>query len=447
VTPATYAPPNLGDLTTSPTRYHKCGPGGSYTFSLSVEPKTTITAFGASSSGTVDDHNVVTESGASTRTDFQVDVSRLLPPSVPAKDVAFSVSDESVVALPIDGVAVGLSSGEATILARSSDGEVSARGVSVEIQTGQTVTYATGPAEGSLNKHCFDQIESLIAGRGRDAMELWSVRNNAASSYAWNSDCWGASLDNITCMSPYNTATGNGGGGVLVTPRHAMFTQHVGYYPKVGSKIRYVTPSNVTEEFTVIAVSVHPNASGQSISWWDVAVVKLDRDVPGTVKFAKCLPSDPAPYFPTLPVEDFSANQLRYLNGRAPWLRACHTTQNKRLATAYIRRMPAVNLSELPDILHPGFDYVRYAVGQTSSGAYPISQYPDNPLGDAVATGDSGAPAFVVVNNELVLTSLWTSVDSGYPYYADATTINGMLDTLGGGYSLTEVDLTEFPTY
>jgi len=48
-----------------------------------------------------------------------------------------------------------------------------------------------------------------------------------------------------------------------------------------------------------------------------------------------------------------------------------------------------------------------------------------------------------------VLTSLWTAPTFGYAYYADATIINGMIDDMGNpdNYSLTEVDLTEFPTY
>ena len=445
LTDATYAPANLGDLTTTPTRYHKCGPGGSYTFIVEATPKTTITAFGASSSGTVEDHNTATETGASTRTDYIVDVSQLLPPSVTPKTVTLSSSDESVIAAPSDGVAVGQASGTAEIVARSSDGEVSVKPVTVSVQTGQTVTYATSPADGSLNKHCSDEIETRIAGRNRSSMDMWTTRNNTTSSYVWNENCWGANLLNITCMSPYNTRTGSGGGGVLVTPRHAVFTHHLGYYPKAGDRVRYVTPSNETEELTISEVAVHPNNIGFGINWWDIVVAKFDRDVPTSIKFAKVLPADPAPYLPTLPLGSiYASDQLRYANGRAPWLRACHTTQNKRLATAYIRYMPnTIKPAGSPETYY----YVRYAVGTTEAGPFPISLYPDNPLGDPIVTGDSGAPAFVIVNDELVLTSLWTTPDSGFPYYADATTINGMLDTLGGGYNLTEADLSEFPTW
>jgi len=442
VTDATYAPANLGDLTTPPTRIHKCGPGGSYTFSLDVQPVTTITQAGSSSSGTVDDFETVTETGVSTRTDYIVDVTQLRPPSFAPKPVTVSSSDEAVIANPADNVCIGQASGTATIIARSADGEVSVKPVSVSIQTGQTVTYATAPSDGSLHKHCSDQIETRIAGRGRDSMDLWSTRNNTTSSYVWNENCWGADLVNKTCMSPYNTGTGNGGGGALVTPRHVVFTHHLGYYPGVGKKIRYVTPSNVTEEFTVTDVAIHPNNIGYKINWWDIVVVKLDRDVPSSIAFAKVLPEDPSEYLPTLPQSGGAwPGQLRYSDGKAPWLRACHTTQNKRLATAYLGTLPTeVKPEGSPDI----YDYVSYAVG---ASGYPVSRYPANPLGDPVVTGDSGAPAFLIVNNELVLTSLWTTVWTGFPYYTDATTINGMLDTLGGGYTLTEVDLSEFPTW
>jgi hypothetical protein len=445
VTDATYAPANLGDLTTPPTRYHRCGPGGSYTFYLNAQSVTTITAAGSSSTGTVDDFDTVTETGVSTRTDYIVDVEQLLPTPLGVKSVAIASSNEAVIANPVDGIAVGQATGAATIVARSSDGEVSARRVAVEITTGQTVTYATAPSEGSLHKHCSDQIENRIAGRDRDSMDLWSTRNNSQASYVWNENCWGADINNITCMSPYNTGTGNGGGGALITPRHVAFTHHLGYYPGVGKKIRYVTPSNVTEEFTITNVAIHPNNIGWDINYWDIVIAKLDRDVPSSIKFAKALPEDPSLYLPTLPQDhSLAPTQLRYSDGRAPWMRACHTTQNKRLATCYLRVLPtAVKPVGSPDI----YTFALYAVGETASGAYPISRYPDNPLGDPVVTGDSGAPAFLIVNNELVLTSLWTSPIMGFHYYADATTINGMLDDLGGGYNLTEVDLSEFPTW
>lgn len=443
---ATYAPANLGDLTTMPTRIHKCGPGGSYTFAVSLQPKTTITSPGSSSTGTVDDHNTESQTGASTRTDCLVEVSQLLPPSVAAKTVTLSSSDESVIGQPEGGLAIGQASGSAAIIARSADGEVSVRPIDVAIQTGQTVTFATGPVDGSLNKHCYDQIETRIAGRDRTSMDLWATRNNAASSYVWNNNCWGADLVNKTCMSPYNTRTGNGGGGALVTPRHVVFTHHLSYYPKAGDRIRYVTPSNVTEEFEIEAVEAHPYTAGYIIAPWDIVVAKLDRDAPAGINFAKVLPADPSTYFPTLRVSSAGSGAgFTYPNGIGPWLRVCHTTQNKRLATAYI--------SKLPDAVRPypydgnvNTDWVTYVGGTTG---WQIEYYPDNPLGDPVVTGDSGAPAFVVVNNELVLTSLWTAPTFGYPYYADSATINSMIDDVGNpdNYSLTEVDLSEFPTY
>jgi hypothetical protein len=444
VNDATYAPANLGDLTTTPTRIHKCGPGGSYTFSLNVQPATTVTSPGSESSGTVADFETVTQTGASTRTDYFIGVDQLRPPSFAPKPVTVSSSDEAVIANPADNVCIGQASGTATIIARSADGEVSVQPVSVSVQTGQTVTFATAPSDSSLNKHCSDQIETRIAGRGRDSMDLWSTRNNTTSSYVWNENCWGANLVNKTCMSPYNTGTGNGGGGALVTPRHVVFTHHLGYYPGVGKKIRYVTPSNVTEEFTIESVEIHQNNVGFYINWWDIVVAKLDRDVPASIAFAKVLPVNPSAYLPTLPHGNGVApTPLRYSNGKQPWLRVCHTTQNKRLATAYLRAMPnTIKPKGSPAIYY----YVQYAVGATG---WPVSQYPDNPLGDPIVTGDSGAPAFLIVNDELVLTSLWTTPTSGFPYYADAATINAMIDDMGNpdGYSLTEVDLSEFPTW
>jgi hypothetical protein len=72
---------------------------------------------------------------------------------------------------------------------------------------------------------------------------------------------------------------------------------------------------------------------------------------------------------------------------------------------------------------------------------------------------DSGNPTFVLVNGEAVLVSVHSSAETG-PFVSDDTTslfgvpqtpiydsINTVMTSLGGGYQLTDVDLSEFPTY
>jgi hypothetical protein len=66
-----------------------------------------------------------------------------------------------------------------------------------------------------------------------------------------------------------------------------------------------------------------------------------------------------------------------------------------------------------------------------------------------VIPGDSGSPSFVIINNSAVLLTQWTYGGAGQGdedvYYAPL--INAAMTELGGGYQLTEIDLSAFPDF
>lgn len=446
---ATYTPPNLGDLKTAPAGYFMAGPRCSSTFVLSATKIETLAASGSATSGQIKDLIVSTHSSVATKTNYSVESQQVGVLTGVKKQTTITSLTPSVLLSPdANGVAVAVSSGKATLVARAADGELSARVVDVVVSPSTTYTEWTAYASDSLAHHCNSQIESLTAGKQTASMDIWSLRNNSSSSYEWNTNCWAAGVSNICCLSPYNTKTGNGGGGALVTPRHAVFCHHLGYHPVVGTKVRYVRPDNTTEEVTVEAVRPHPYTAGWTIAPTDIVVCKYDKDV--SVPFAKVLPADPSPYLPSIPrIQDDSYNPTvrTSLSIGVPYVRACHTSQTKKLATSVIRELAN---APLPNI-RPGepsaggiYGSVRHITGTTD---YRFSSIGGNPLGQVLTAGASGAPAFVIVNNELVATNVWSSPTGGTPIHANATTLNAMLDDLGGGYHLTEVDLSGFPTY
>jgi hypothetical protein len=68
---------------------------------------------------------------------------------------------------------------------------------------------------------------------------------------------------------------------------------------------------------------------------------------------------------------------------------------------------------------------------------------------ETIIDGDSGNPAFLIIDDELVIITVWTFAGAGagtsIAYHKDA--INTMMATLGGGYSLTEIDLSGFTDF
>jgi hypothetical protein len=69
---------------------------------------------------------------------------------------------------------------------------------------------------------------------------------------------------------------------------------------------------------------------------------------------------------------------------------------------------------------------------------------------EAIISGDSGNPSFLVINGELVILTTWYNggAGSGTSITAYKTEIEAAMVALGGGYStLTEVSLSGFNTY
>jgi hypothetical protein len=68
---------------------------------------------------------------------------------------------------------------------------------------------------------------------------------------------------------------------------------------------------------------------------------------------------------------------------------------------------------------------------------------------EAKIGGDSGNPAFLIVNGEPVLVTTWTfgGAGAGPNYAAIRSQIDTAMTTLGGGYTTTAVSLTGFTAY
>jgi hypothetical protein len=72
-------------------------------------------------------------------------------------------------------------------------------------------------------------------------------------------------------------------------------------------------------------------------------------------------------------------------------------------------------------------------------------------LWENIVGGDSGHPSCIIINNQLVIMTCtyggWSGQIAGPNYLAYHTEINAAMTSLGGGYQLTEIDLSGFPTY
>lgn len=244
-----------------------------------------------------------------------------------------------------------------------------------------------------------DAVNGRIAGRDPAvAKPVFAVMDHDAATYVRNPDAWTRDLD-LTCVSPWNSAGINWLAGTLVSPRHVVFSTH---FPiPVGATVRFVTRDNVVVDRTLVG-AISPPYVGQS-AFPDISVGVLDSDVPPSIGFARILPDDWAAYLPDRRLEI----PLLAINQR-----------EAALVTSLWWLDDQVLCSEPADATQRAFF-------------------------DTIVTGDSGHPGFMIVDDQLVLLTVWTMGSGGMGTFTTGqrAAIDGMMAQLGGGYRLTTIDI------
>jgi hypothetical protein len=338
---------------------------------------------------------------ASYVTDFIINASILKPDYF--QNISYYSDNINIVSHPIpSGLNQQISSyqgtGTAVIKGVSTDGETVIKKVNSYSQIGATVDTFLGWASGSLAHHCTNQIDNLIATKTQK--NVYTVANG--SSFVRNSDCWINSVD-MSCASPWNSTGGNIMAGTLISPRHVMFCKHFNFYPSIGATMYFVSQSGDVVTRTISSIQQVTSPSGPV----DIAIGYLNSDVPNTIKFAKILPSNWSTYLPnihyTKKIPSFWFNQF----------------ESASIYTLY----------ELSNIFGTNGD-IKY------SNFY-----------NGIIRFDSGSPYFILINNEPVLLGVLTGGGTGAFVSSFITEINNTMSSLGGSYTLSNIDLSGFSTY
>ena len=269
---------------------------------------------------------------------------------------------------------------------------------------------------------------------------IYTTMDHSATNYTRNPACWAHSLD-LTCVPVFNSDSyfwyTNGccsyflparKGGTLISPRHIIFANH---YPITnGATIRFVAMNNtvvtrmLSNSMDVSAPVRSADALGHtntSSIATDLRVGLLDSDVPtNLITFARVLPANYTNYFPNL------------------------------FNCAASNTIPALCLDQTPNAEIADVSCISTSpagIGQI------VFSHPQNPseqpfFGNGRQSGDSGLPAYLVINGQLVIITVWTSGGAGEGNFIyDAAPINSAMTTLGGGYKLTPIDLSGFTRY
>lgn len=248
-----------------------------------------------------------------------------------------------------------------------------------------------------LFTHAAAQIDSLLTEGA--TKPVFSSQNHTAATYTRSTTCWAKTI-NLSGVSPWNSNAGVFWAGTLISPRHVIFAAHAA--PPNGSTIRFVAMDGTVVNRTLSATV---NVGG------DILVGVLSSDVPGSISFAKLLPASASPLL--------------------------------------IAGTPLLAFDQEENALVTEFYGVTDNYGLDTGGAW-INEVPSNPprssFYEAIVSGDSGNPAFIIVHGAPVLVTAWTygGPGAGPAYHLHLAAINAAMTSLGGGYQVTTIDLSEF---
>lgn len=195
--------------------------------------------------------------------------------------------------------------------------------------------------------------------------KVFYVQHHATPRYERNTQCWAYDFD-MTCVSPWNSTGENLRAGTLITPRHVILANH--FNVKRNDSIRFITKDNQIIQRKVIGGGVSNDGY-----YPDIHIMTLDSDVPSTIKPCKFLPANYADYIPN--------------NGNG---------------------IPLLAFDQEEKALVADISHINAATGQHSFLLkQPINSSRLN-FNEAIISGDSSNPAFLIINGELALIGVFT---------------------------------------
>jgi len=325
----------------------------------------------------------------------------------PDFDALWSSSNPSIATVDEAGFVTWVSDGAVRIRLETIYGDYTAA-IDVDTSLSSPTTTVIGYQSGSLGKAAWDATRALaIAGGDKN---LFTTQDHAQGTYLRNTNNWTASLD-WTGVSNWNSDGGSRKAGVAITPYHTAHAWHAGYTPQVGSTLRFVDQAHNIVNRTVVART--------RVGLTDIGLVRLNEPLPTSIKVYSVLPSDWADYSPAQSLKGVIA--------------VVFDQEEKTLA------------KQILNVSSQGFfgaiSHSPTEAFATSSAVYPT-------LTEALITGDSGNPFFIVLTGEPILMGCVYS-QKNLPFLSNhITEINSSLESLGPGAStVTTVDLSGFTDY
>jgi hypothetical protein len=416
---------------------------------------------GTSVNLTEDSHDLERITGATLADSYVISWQVVHPAAEDNYTAAYTSGDESIATVDSDGVLAVVSDGEVEItvtVTRTSDGVFVSDTIPVvvDITASTSIDYIENTA-GSVGKAFDDSMNTLISSNSASAAKArFSSRNTGTHTFTRNESFWGIGLNGLSAISPNNSRNQNRRAGTALTRRHIICAAH---FPlSVGDTVDFVEDGGgaaVATTRTIVQAKMHPLYAGQSGNYcYDIQICLLDSDLPAGIDFMEVMPSNSGDY-----------------TGQYSWMGTgmCQFDQEQKglstlgaklsLGTYYGDELTDHWFNTIPKVrMLTGAAYIPANVGLSSPSdrVSPRKVLDTDKLytfAETVITGDSGAPNCFVLGTKLVLIGLNTYAAGGIYLPNRISDLNQLIldvDALAGistGYTVTEADLSSYPTY
>jgi hypothetical protein len=234
---------------------------------------------------------------------------------------------------------------------------------------------------------------------------VFSVVDHATQSYTRAGSNWTGA--NLTPHMMWNSTTSKGG-GMAVSPKTAIISDHASSSPDVGGTVIFVASDGTEVSRTVTGKYSVPGTDLRLLSW--------DTDLPANVSQAKVLGLGYEDYLPHLKVDDINGSGLM------------------RHAGLYLNS----NGQAIPCDINALYDGSQVVIRQSLDE-------PQRSMWVTPVAGDSGSPVcFINQDGTLILTAVLYSSGGGSAVAASHAEINSWMASTG--YSLTVTDYSPYVT-
>lgn len=349
-----------------------------------------VTSSGSTQQSTIKDANFLITETATVRRDLQINAS-----ATPPMEVSFESLSPAVATVNQQGYVQTVSSGTVGVLIKA--GSVRKRvDHTAGTDGGQIAEIFQSYTAGTFGQLANTEMDGYAVAGGD--LQVFSLKDNTTPAYTRNSNCW-INAD-LTCWPVWNSQHGNRFSGCLISPRHIVLAKHCGVVN--GTTMRFVSQNNTIVERTV--------SNRIDVGTYDLQIAALNSDVPESISFAKVFPADWSDVFTFADIPLIGGNRL----------------------TEIVVRSAASFFSNVNS---------RGVIHSVSNNSLRLA-YTKN-----FVSGDSGSPVFCLVDNQPVLIGTHFFA-GGCPFVsAYISEVNAAMTTLGGGYQLTTVDLSDYPNF